>query len=69
MRWCSVFWSGGSIAPSNFPEVPPDESLVAKADTTSLLMLATKGDPEKLNESYLEIAKRGLGLVTHEGAQ
>jgi pSer/pThr/pTyr-binding forkhead associated (FHA) protein len=63
----AVFWSGGSIAPPDLPEVPPDESLVAKAVTTSLLMLATQGDPEKINQSYFEIVERGCGLVTGKG--
>lgn len=65
----AAFWSGGSIAPPDLPEVPPDESLVAKAVTTSLLMLATQGDPKKINQSYAEIAERGRRLVTGEGEQ
>ena len=65
----AAFWSGGSIAPPDLPEVPPDASLVAKAVTTSLLMLATQGDPEKINQSYAEIAKRGRSLVAGKGDQ
>ena len=65
----AAFWSGGSIAPPDLPEVAPDESLVAKAVTTSLLMLATQGDPELINQSYYEIAERGRGLVTCTGDQ
>lgn len=48
----SVFWSGGSLAPPDLPEVPPANGLTAKGVAAALMLAATVGPPVNANEQY-----------------
>jgi len=55
----AVFWSGGSIAPPDLPEVTPDPELCGQGVNAALLMLATQGDPTRAQERFLRIVQAG----------
>jgi hypothetical protein len=68
-RWTvqAAFWSGGSMAPPDAPEVKPAEDLTAKAVSNAVIGAATR-DPRKVEERYklfmeyaLDIANGGTG--------
>jgi hypothetical protein len=51
----AAFWSGGSIAPADLPEVRPGEALTARAVAAALTMCAHDGDPTKTPDRYRAI--------------
>ena len=63
----AVFWSGGSIADPDMPEVPVDETLLGKAVATTMLMLATKGDPLQIPNQYQSIIREGWAIISEVG--
>lgn len=48
----AAFWSGGSIAPEEMGDVPPDEKLTGQAIASSLMIAAVSGDATKAKERY-----------------
>jgi len=48
----AAFWSGGSIAPEEMGEVPPDEKLTGQAIASSLMIAAVMGDATKAKDRY-----------------
>ena len=59
----AVFFSGGSIAPPNVPEVQPGEFLTAKAVACAVNLAAVMIQPEKAPEKYRDFLRRGIELV------
>ncbi len=55
----AVFWSGGSIAPPELPEVEPEPQLCGQGVNAALLMLATHGDPTRTQERFEKIVQAG----------
>ena len=56
----AAFWSGGSIAPEEFGEVPPDDKLTGQAIASSLMIAAVSGDATKAKARYRAfLAKAG----------
>lgn len=49
----SAGWSGGSLAPSDQPEVPPDERLTARCVCIALAMASNGGAPGGANDRLL----------------
>jgi len=62
----AAFWSGGSLAPPELPEVPPGEALTAQAITGALMMAATHGDPLKAADRYRGFLEEGKKLATSQ---
>ncbi len=58
-----AFWSGGSLAPPDLPEVPPGEGLTAQAITGALMMAAPHGDPSKATDRYRGFLAAGKELA------
>jgi hypothetical protein len=48
----AAFWSGGSIAPEDMGDVPPDEKLTGQAIASSLMIAAVSGDATKAKDRY-----------------
>jgi hypothetical protein len=62
----AVFWSEGSIAPPDLPEVAPDELLTNQAVTASLMLAATQGDPATANDRYRKFLETGQAVFAGE---
>lgn len=59
----AAFWSGGSLAPENMPEVLPDPSLAAIGVGASVLLAITDGDPKRLEERFEAAMQRGIDIA------
>lgn len=60
----AAFWSGGSLAPADLPEVPPAPALCAQGVTAALLMTATSGDPMSSQERFEQILRAGREILS-----
>jgi hypothetical protein len=60
----AAFWSDGSLAPPDLPEVKPDERLTSQGVSAALLMTATHGDPTKSDERYQQILETGQEILS-----
>ena len=58
-----AFWSGGSLAPPDLPEVPPTEGLTAQALAAALVLAAARADPRRINECCREFLQKGRELA------
>lgn len=63
--WAAVaaFWSGGSLAPADLPEVPPADNLTGKAVVAAVMMAVAVGDPDKMAERYRQLLARGVDIA------
>jgi hypothetical protein len=63
--WAAVgaFWSGGSMAPPNAPEVPPAETLTAKAVSGAILLAAVQREPERAGERHRLFLEDGIDIA------
>ncbi len=70
--WAAVaaFWSGGSLAPENSPEVPAPAHLLGSAVAGAVMLAAVKTEPrladqkrERYLASAIEIANGGTGRL------
>jgi len=76
--WAAVaaFWSSGSMAPPDLPEVPPAAHLLGVAVTGAVTLAAVQSTPEHAEEkrerflaSAVNIANGGNGRVQTDGGQ
>ena len=58
----AAYWSGGSIAPPEMAEVPPDEKLTGQAVTSSLMIAAVLHDPTKAKARYRSYLAKALDV-------
>jgi hypothetical protein len=63
--WTAIgaFWSGGSMAPPNVPEVPPGETLTAKAASGAILLAAVQREPERATERHRQFLEDGIDIA------
>ncbi|HMK85625.1 MAG TPA: hypothetical protein VK437_06690 [Steroidobacteraceae bacterium] len=70
--WAAVaaFWSGGSLAPENQPEVPPAPHLLGSAVAGAVMLAAVQSKPqladprrERYLASAIDIANGGTGRI------
>jgi hypothetical protein len=59
----AAFWSHGSLAPENMPDVPPDPRLAPTGVSASLLLSITAGDPTALGERFRQAIRRGADIA------
>ena len=66
--WAAVaaFWSEGSLAPPDAPDVPPDEHLAAKAVAGAVILAAVLNEPEKAGEKYQGFFGEGKAIAAGE---
>src|SRR5262245_37900282 len=58
----SAFWSGGSIAPEELGDVPPDEKLTGQAIASSLMIAAVSGDATKAKQRYQSFLAKAVDV-------
>ena len=63
--WAAVaaFWSGGSIAPADCPDVPPGPTLTAKAVAGAVALSAVAGDPAQAADRRRAFVTRGVDIA------
>lgn len=59
----AVFFSGGSLGPTDTPPVPPGEFMTAKAITGAVMAAAVCSEPERAPEKYRAYIAHGLEVV------
>ena len=59
----AAFWSGGSLAPPDLPEVAPDPKLGPIGVGASVLLSITAGDPMQLNRRFEAALTRGIDIA------
>jgi pSer/pThr/pTyr-binding forkhead associated (FHA) protein len=59
----AAFWSGGSIAPADLPEVPPQPGMAAKAIAGALMLAATGGPAERVADRYQSFLQAGKEMA------
>ena len=57
-----AFWSGGSMAPPDMPDVPPKETLTPQAAVVAINLTATV-DPKKTPSLYAEFLSLGVAVA------
>jgi hypothetical protein len=67
--WAAIgaFWSGGSMAPPNLPEVPPPPELCGTAVASAVLLAAVRHEPEKAAERYPAFMASGRDIAEGGG--
>jgi hypothetical protein len=72
VAWAAIaaFWSGGSLAPENLPEVPPAPHLIGCAVAGAVMLAAVKSEPQLADQkrarflaSAIDIANGGNGRL------
>jgi hypothetical protein len=70
----AAFWSGGSLAPENLPEVPPAPHLIGCAVAGAVMLAVVRSDPQLADQkrarflaSAIDIANGGNGRLQPAG--
>jgi hypothetical protein len=63
--WAAIaaFWSGDNISPIPDAVIPPHEKLYAKAVVGAVMLAATNGNAQKINENYQLFLHQGLNIA------
>lgn len=63
--WAAVgaFWSGGSLAPPDLPEVPPGPELTGTAVSSAITIAAVQTQPEHAHAKYRRFLDYGLDIA------
>lgn len=59
----AAFWSEGSMAPEDAPEVPPADNLTAKAVAGAVMMAAVAAQPEQAQAKYRFFLEQGVDIA------
>jgi len=59
----AAFWSGGSMAPANVPEVLPAANLTGKAASGAVMLAAVGREPQKADERYRQFLQQGIDIA------
>jgi hypothetical protein len=63
----AVFFSGGSVAPSDAPYVPPQEFVAGKTIAASILLSAVVSEPELATEKLGAALEQGIHVAKRVG--
>ena len=58
-----AFWTGGSLAPKDLPEVTPPQGLCAQALAAALVLAAARADSRQINEYCCKFVEQGRELA------
>ncbi|MEY3760633.1 MAG: hypothetical protein RIR39_2124 [Pseudomonadota bacterium] len=63
--WAAIaaFWSGDDISPVPEAVIPPDEKLYAKAVIGAVMLAATQGEANKVNDKYQLFLQQGIHIA------
>jgi hypothetical protein len=71
----AAFWSGGSLAPENLPEVAAPPQLLGSAVASAVMLAAVKPEPKfagqkraRYVQAAVDIANGGNGRISAAGA-
>ncbi|MDP3007920.1 MAG: hypothetical protein Q8N30_02470 [Methylococcales bacterium] len=64
--WAAIaaFWSGDDISPVPQAVIPPDEKLYAKAVIGAVMLAATQGEANQVNDKYLLFLQQGINIAS-----
>lgn len=64
--WAAIaaFWSGDDISPVPEAIIPPDEKLFAKAVVGAVMLAATQGEANKVNDNYQLFLQQGINIAS-----
>jgi hypothetical protein len=64
--WAAIaaFWSGDDISPVPQAVIPPAEKLYAKAVIGAVMLAATQGEANKVNDKYLLFLQQGINIAS-----
>lgn len=65
----SVFWSGGSMAPVDVPEVPVDANMCAMAVSGAVLLAGLSDDVDESSRRYQLFLKQGIAIANGDNAR
>lgn len=61
-------WSGESLAPEGLPRVPPPHALTGQGVAAAVMIAATSGAPDRIEDAYRNFIARGILIArTDEG--
>ncbi len=63
MAAMAAFFSGGSLVPTDLPEVPPAANLTGRMVTGAVALTAVAREPEKAAERYRAFLSKGIELA------
>lgn len=58
-----AFWSGGSLAPPDLPEVPPDDKLTGTAVACAVNVAAHRAPVSRPNDRYRQFLSQGIDIA------
>jgi len=63
--WAAVaaFWSGGSLAPENLPEVPAPPQLLGSAVASAVMIAAVSGEPKFAAQKRARYVQAGIDIA------
>ncbi len=59
----AAFWSGGSLAPADAPEVPPSPVLCPTAVAAAVMLAAVLHDPRQAEAKYRKFIAAGINIA------
>jgi hypothetical protein len=64
--WAAIaaFWCGDDISPVPQAVIPPAEKLYAKAVIGAVMLAATQGEANKVNDKYLLFLQQGINIAS-----
>jgi Family of unknown function (DUF6931) len=69
--WAAIaaFWSGGSMAPKDLPEVPPPPHLLGVAVSGAVTLAAVQPDPQQADEKRQRFVAAGVDIANGGSGQ
>ena len=59
----AVYGTGGSLAPPDLPDVPPERDMTARAVSASLALASVRGEPTSIFVRQRELVDLGLSIA------
>lgn len=59
----AVYGSGGSLAPADLPDVPPDHGMTARAVSASVMLASVRGQSQSIEARQRELVDLGVSIA------